>query len=191
MKTLVPTGARGLDAGCGGGARDLFSYWQEGYDVFGLDAVAENIEVAQQEHPEIAERVFVADLTEPLDFPDAFFDFVSCNAVIQHINPDIVFQHILPEFVRVLKEGGILQLMFKVGDGILTIYDNVFETERRFYLYDPDELLDALKKHNLHLIEDTADKDEMAPPLGGVIYFTDSRPIRHGVFWAKKQGGRC
>ena len=80
MKSLVPTGARGLDAGCGGGAGDLFSYWQEGYDVFGLDAVAENIEVAQQEHPEIAERVFVADLTEPLDFPDAFFDFVSCNA---------------------------------------------------------------------------------------------------------------
>ena len=36
---LVPPGSRGLDAGCGAGARDVYFYWQRGYDIYGMDAV--------------------------------------------------------------------------------------------------------------------------------------------------------
>ncbi len=39
MKELVSLGARGLDAGCGAGARDVYSYWRDGYDVVGVDAI--------------------------------------------------------------------------------------------------------------------------------------------------------
>ena len=39
MKELISTQANGLDAGCGAGARDVFFYWQDGYDIVGVDAV--------------------------------------------------------------------------------------------------------------------------------------------------------
>jgi 2-polyprenyl-3-methyl-5-hydroxy-6-metoxy-1,4-benzoquinol methylase len=51
LKELTFSGAKGLDAGCGSGARDVFYYWADGYDVVGIDAVAENIRVARDPHP--------------------------------------------------------------------------------------------------------------------------------------------
>ncbi|MEL6722104.1 MAG: class I SAM-dependent methyltransferase [Pseudomonadota bacterium] len=185
VQSLVPKGARGLDAGCGAGARDVFSYYQAGYDISGVDAVAENIAVAKREHPEITDRVAVSDLTAPLNFADNYFDFVTCNTVIQHINPDLVMQHVLPEFTRVLKKGGILQLMFKSGQGTLQHYDDLFKADRTFYLYDPDELLAALQPQGFVLIEEQLDI-ENAPLLGGMVYFTDPRSIRNCAFWVQK-----
>ena len=100
LRELVPAGSRGLDAGCGAGARDVYFYWQNGYDILGLDSVEENILEARNLHPEIADRVSVADLREPIGHPDTSFDFVLCNAVIQHIDPDIALGTTLPEFTR-------------------------------------------------------------------------------------------
>ncbi len=86
LRELVP-GRRGLDAGCGAGARDVYYFWQHQYDIYGIDVIEENIQRAKTLHPEISDRVAVADLRQPLDFPDLSFDFVICNAVIQHIEP--------------------------------------------------------------------------------------------------------
>ena len=66
----------------------------------------ENIGEARSRHPDIAERVSVTDLREPLSYTDASFDFVLCNAVIQHIAPEIVLGVTLPGFARLLKAGG-------------------------------------------------------------------------------------
>ena len=71
LQELFPVGSRGLDAGCGAGARDVFFYWQKGYDVYGVDSIDENVEEARRLHPEIAQRVSVADLRKPLGHPDA------------------------------------------------------------------------------------------------------------------------
>ena len=95
------------------GARDVFHAWSEGYYVIGIDSIEENIQAAQDLHPEITDRLFVADLKYPLHFDDESFDFVACNAVIQHIEPDVVQGVVLPHFARVLRPGGVLQLMFK------------------------------------------------------------------------------
>ena len=38
LTELVPTSSRGLDAGCGAGARDVFLLWQKGYDIHGIDS---------------------------------------------------------------------------------------------------------------------------------------------------------
>ena len=65
LHELIPVGSRWLDAGCGAGARDVFHYWQQGYDILGVDAVEENILEARRLHPEIAQRVSVADLRRP------------------------------------------------------------------------------------------------------------------------------
>merc|ERR1712137_409476 len=111
LKELIPLHSRGLDAGCGAGARDVYKLFSEGYDMVGIDAIEENIKTAIQWHPELHQMVFAHNLCKPLPFDSKEFDFVTCNAVIQHIEPDVVFSHVLPELVRVLKSGGILQLI--------------------------------------------------------------------------------
>ena len=117
LRELTP-GPRGLDAGCGAGARDVYQFWREGYDIYGIDAVEENIEMAKKLHSEIADRVSVADMRHSLNYPDRDFDFIVCSAVIQHISPDRVFEVTLPELARILRPNGVLQFMFKNGHGV-------------------------------------------------------------------------
>jgi len=95
LKTLVP-GKHGLDAGCGAGARDVYSLWLDGYDIFGIDAVKEAIDTATRLHPEIVDRLLVMDLRKGLSFPASSFDFVMCNAVIQHIARDVAVAQFVP-----------------------------------------------------------------------------------------------
>ena len=180
MKELIPAQANGLDAGCGAGARDVFFYWQAGYDVVGVDAVEENIRVARELHPEIAERVSVWDLSKPLEYSDNIFDFVMCNAVIQHITPELVRGVTIPELCRVLKPKGMLQLMFKVGEGIKTVYDKDYDSDRTFQLYDAEEIVALLSRLGLEVVQPEGDK------LGGVMYFTDPKPVDHCLLFARK-----
>ena len=180
LHEIVPAGSRGLDAGCGAGARDVFHCWQRGYDIHGVDAVEENILEARRLHPEIADRVSVADLREPLEYPEGSFDFVMCNAVIQHIAPDIALSVTIPELVRLLKTGGILQLMFKNGSGTATVYDRDYGAHRTFQLYDPDEVVGLLAELGFSIIQSEGEK------LGGIMYFTDPKPMEHCVFFARK-----
>ena len=182
LQELVPPGCRGLDAGCGAGARDVYFYWQKGYDVYGIDAVEENIQEARRLHSEIAERVSVVDLREPLAYPDSSFDFVLCNAVIQHIEPDTALGTTLPEFARILKTGGILQLMFKYGNGIATVYDRDYGADRTFQLYEVDKVLATMMEQGMSVIP--AEGEE----LGGIMYFKDPKPMDHCVFFVRKDG---
>ena len=181
LKELVAPGAVGLDAGCGAGARDVHYYCRDGYDVLGIDAVEENVAVARTLHPEIADRISVADLARPLDFPDESFEFVLCNSVIQHIAPDQVVDVTLPELVRVLKVGGVLQLMFKTGEGIATVYDADYQANRTFQLYDQDVLLRRLAALGTCLVPAEGDA------LGGVMLFHDTKPMRHCAFYSRKK----
>ena len=158
----------------------MYFYWQNGYDIFGVDAVDENILEARRLHPEIVDRVEVADLRKALDHPDGSFDFVLCNAVIQHIDPDVTLRTTVPELVRVLKAGGILQLMFKYGEGVATVYDRDYGVDRTFQLYAVDEMLTVLAEQGLRVIPEDSGK------LGGIMYFKDPKPMDHCVFLARK-----
>ena len=180
LMQLAP-GRRGLDAGCGAGARDVFHAWSDGYDIIGIDSIEENIEAARELHPEIADRVFVADLNEPLEFGDESFDFVACNAVIQHIELDVVRGVVLPHFARVLRPKGVLQLMFKCGNDITTVFDKDYGVDRSFRLYQEDELLEILQGLGLTIVE-----DEDPLQLSGLLYFTDPKGVDHCVFYARK-----
>lgn len=174
----------GLDAGCGAGALEMSYLTQLGFEMFGFDAVPENVEIARRLHPEFTDRLMVADLREPLPFGDASFQVVLCNAVIQHVPREVVFGRVLPEFARVLRPGGVLQLMFKPGSGIGTAVDGAYGANgviRSYQLYDEQELLEALRSLGLEFIEECIDGK-----LGGLIYFDDNKPMRHCVFWARK-----
>ena len=182
--TELAPGPRGLDAGCGAGARDAYFLWSRGCDIHGVDAVAENIRVAAERHPEIADRLQVADLQEPLPFGDESFDFVMCNSVIQHIPPEVATDVTLRELVRVLRPGGVLQLMFKVGQGVETVFDRDYGVSRTFQLYDERMVLDLLVGYGCRLVE--AESDDV---LGGFIYMTDPKPMRYCAFYVVKTAG--
>ena len=175
------TGRTCLDAGCGAGGRDVFEMWRQGFDAYGVDAVQENILLTRELHPEISDRVSVADLREPLPFPDASFDLVLCNAVIQHIPRKDTFEVTLPELVRVLRPGGILQLMFKNGEGILSLRDADYGETRTFLLYGEHELAARLSRLGAEVVE-----SEQEHEPGGFMYFTDPKGARHCVFHARK-----
>ena len=99
LKELTPSRC-GLDAGHGAGVRDVCNLWHDRYDMWGVDAIAENVDMAKEMHPDIADRIQVHDLREPLPYPDGHFHFVLCNAVIQHIAPEDVYGTVLPELVQ-------------------------------------------------------------------------------------------
>ena len=122
----LATPGPGLDAGCGPGALEMSYLAALGFEMFGLDAVSENIEVARALRPEFLDRLQVADIQDPLPFGDDSFEVVLCNAVIQHIPRDTVLDRVLPEFARVLRSRGVLQLMFKPGRGVGSAVDGAY-----------------------------------------------------------------
>merc|ERR1711976_596854 len=180
LKELIPAGGKGLDAGCGAGARDVFKLYKEGYGMYGVDAIPENIQTALKWHPELKQRVSVHDLRECLPFENEEFDFLTCNAVIQHISPEKVHQVVLNELVRVLKPGGVMQLMFKNGSGVETLYDKDYDSNLTFQLFEEQEILKELTEKKMNLISAQDDK------LGGVMTFVDPKNSSHCVMFLRK-----
>ncbi len=180
LKELT-NGKRGLDAGCGAGARDVYAFWKEDYDMWGFDAVQENIELVAELHPEIQDRVFVHDLSKPLSFEDNSFDFAMCNAVIQHLDPEDVYETVIPEFARVIRPNGVLQLMFKSGTGIDTIYDKDYKVDRHFRLYEDKYILEAVESEGMSLIK------EDGKAMGGLLSFVDPKNSRHSVMFLRNK----
>ena len=72
--------------------------------------------------------------------------------------------------------------MFKNGKGVITVYDRDYDVERSFQLYDESEILERLETFGLTLIE----ADDPAQ-LGGMMYFTDPKPVDHCVFYVEKR----
>ena len=121
----------------------------------------------------------VADIRHPLEIPEDSQDFIICNSVIQHIDPQTVENMVLPSFARVLRRNGILLLIFKVGTGVMTIDDPHFQTSRSFRLYDEQEIRHWLSSLGLEPIsygKSTVD----------VIRIRDGKGVRHTAgYWRK------
>ena len=179
MMSKVHQGAKGLDAGCGPGARDVDIYQQRGFDLFGIDAVEANIELGRKLKPHIANKLECVDISQPLGYQDQDFDFVLCNCVIQHIQPETVIHTTLAEFARILRPGGILQLMFKTGEGETIVKDPEYNVDRHFHLYQPEFIVERLADLGLHVLPDDEE-------FGGVIHFVDPKPMPHCVLFAQK-----
>lgn len=94
-----------LDAGCGTGG---FLAWAAGTGAFdrlcGVDISAEAVEHARAAVPAAELHVAAA---HRLPFPDASFDVVALNDVLQHVHEGSV-QGTIGELRRVLREGGTL-----------------------------------------------------------------------------------
>ena len=147
----------------------------------GIDAVEENVEAALRIHPVLEGRVMVGDLSRRLEFPTGSFDFVMCNAVIQHLSERCVYQTTLPELSRITRRGGVLQLVFKSGRGQVTVHDPDYDEFRSFQLFDERKVVAVLQSHGMALVPA---EDEGA--LGGLMHYTNNNDLRHCAIWARK-----
>ncbi|HEY5307763.1 MAG TPA: class I SAM-dependent methyltransferase, partial [Casimicrobiaceae bacterium] len=79
-----PAGGRILDIGAGTG-RDLAYLSAAGYDAFGIEPVAELVEIAVRSHPELQGRLASGSLPD-LGTPfGGGFDGIVCSAVLMHV----------------------------------------------------------------------------------------------------------
>ena len=91
-----------------------------------------------------------------------------------------VVQHIEPDLARVLRLGGVLQLMVKNWTGVITVFYKGYGVERTFRLYDEHELMGVLQELGMMLIEGKSPEE-----LGGFMYFTDTKLVDHCLFFAR------
>ena len=147
----------------------------------GIDAIEDNVEAALQLHPFLKERVRVGDLSRRMSFSTSSFDFVMCNAVIQHLSERHVYEIALPELARITKPGGVLQMVFKCGSGMVTIHDPDYNETRTFRLFDERRVVRALRFQGMELVHAPNQKS-----LGGLMYFTNNNGLKHCAFWTRK-----
>ena len=95
---------RVLDLGCGLGY-DVRWLAHEGFEVTGLDYSEAAIQYAQSKEEPHTEFI-VADMAEPLPFPDQRFDAVMSN-VAAHMFSDMVTRAIFAEVGRIVRLGGL------------------------------------------------------------------------------------
>jgi len=185
LAQLAP-GNRGLDAGCGPGARDVRRLLHLGCDMTGIDAVEGTVRLTHTLCPELIKRVFMADLRGSLPFGEEAFDFALCVSVLQHIDREVIHQMVLPELARVLRPGGVLLLAFKRGSGTASVYDHDYQEERHFLLHDEDEVLQTLNACGMRLI-----LGQSSGELGDLLFCTDVKGLRYCAFFARKhvEGG--
>ncbi|WP_066415432.1 class I SAM-dependent methyltransferase [Halorubrum aethiopicum] len=100
-----------LDAGCGPG-RDTEYFHTNGYDPIGIDISRPMIERARRTRPGIYQQMDIRHLA----FDTDRFDGVWCPASIYFL-PPVEMEAALREFRRVLTQGGVLHVGFKLGDG--------------------------------------------------------------------------
>jgi SAM-dependent methyltransferase len=105
---LVPLRQAGvrtvLELGCGTG-NDAARLAEEGYSVTAIDLSGAAIGQAQARFGSLA-RFLVADMTQPLPFPDRSFDAVMSN-VAMHMFPDRVTRTVFAQVGRLVRPGGL------------------------------------------------------------------------------------
>jgi phosphatidylethanolamine/phosphatidyl-N-methylethanolamine N-methyltransferase len=106
-------GGRILEVGVGTGIS--LPYYSDGNRIFGIDLSEEMLRKARRRvakrHLHHVERLAVMD-AERLDFPDASFDVVVAQYVVNTVShPEAA----LDEFARVLKPGGEIVILNRVG----------------------------------------------------------------------------
>ena len=158
-------GKRLLDVACGAGGPALRIAANSGCSVTGVDVHQQALNTARSLAAErgLAGRAEfrVVDATQPLPFPDAHFDAITCIDAINHLadRPGI-----LAEWTRVLKPGG--RVLFTdpiIVTGPLTNTEISVRTSAGFYLVVPrgyDELV--LAQSGLRLLTNEDVTENMA-----------------------------
>ena len=85
-----------------------------------------------------------------------------------------------PEMLRVLKYGGVLQLMFKPGKAALGSLTRIMALPREFNLFEEKRIVEALEELGMKLVEGEPER------LGGLIRYTDRKNVLNCVIYLRR-----
>ena len=119
-----------LDIGCGSG-RDLAVLHKFGYDCYGIDPTPQFVEIAQEFHPELKDRICqgaLPDLSVPFN---GEFDGVLCSAVLMHLEVEQL-ELAAQSIKKCLKVGG--RLLFSVPSKRLDVISENRDANGRLFI---------------------------------------------------------
>lgn len=155
LKERIQPTSKILDAGCGGG-RNIHYLIQNGYDVSGIDAKAEAIDLLRSMYPETKDK-FHRSTLEDFESNEPF-DFIICNAVLHFAYNHNHFQKMFASLSKALAKNGVLFIRMTSDIGLhleLAGRDGVFHlpdgSER--YLITRAQVDELLSEFSLSLLE--------------------------------------
>ena len=116
LKERYHNGQSILDAGCGSG-RNLKWFYQNDFEIFGIDADSEFLATAKQNYPEATSNFTVGTL-ENLPYGENSFDHILCCAVLHFAKSETHFTAMFQELIRVLKPEGMLLIRMASNIGL-------------------------------------------------------------------------
>ncbi len=146
LRGNIAAGMRILDAGCGSG-RNIHYLLQAGFEVFGVDADANAIDIvrtlAAELSPSLPRENFRVESVQLMTFPALFADVVLSSAVLHFAADESRFNEMLEGSWRVLKRGGLFFCRLASSIGMENQVQRI--SGRRFALPDGSErfLVDA------------------------------------------------
>ncbi len=101
LDTVPKESKRLLDVGCGTGAK-LYEFVNRGFEVWGIDVSSSAVRLCQEFIPE---GQFIHGELQDADLPDAYFDYIRIDNVLEHVpNP----KEVIRECCRLLRYDGKL-----------------------------------------------------------------------------------
>jgi len=143
--TFAPTQGKALDVGCGPGGRFIRLLNARGFEVTGIDASAEMINLAQANQPD---SLFVQEDIRHWDTEDRF-DFILAWDCLFHL-PLNMQKPVLSKLCRMLSEGGVMIHTF--GDGVGEHTDNWHGQEFRYGSIGITKNIELLHENGLSIL---------------------------------------
>lgn len=143
-----------LDIGFGSG-RDLIHLNQKGFNIWGIDPVDEFIENIKKIFPNKTSNFYKGRLPSLIKDPNILrkFDAIICIAVWMHLKYS-EYETSITNISKISKNGAILIISYSKGT-------RKQKDSRTFFDIDIKLLLNLLKKHDFHLIEQDTNIDSL------------------------------
>lgn len=154
---LIPRNGRVLDVGCAGG-RDSALFVAQGFDVVGIDLSELFLKEARKHVPSATfQKMDVSKLT----FPENHFDAVWASAVLLHLKKGEM-PKALKNLLHVLKEGGVIHIRVKEGDGERYVQEKLSKGHERFFaFYKKGELEEKMEDIGFNVFKRRTFSDEI------------------------------
>ena len=166
LKTLIPPGAKILDAGCGIG-RDMEMLINNGFDMTGVEAAPGMIKEAIKRNSLLKGKVIEGDLREisSLIKQHEQFNAIWANTSFHHHTPKEAVS-VLSQYKQLLKPDGILFILVKKGNGEIFEKAKAYSGGKRYFkLYQVHELDKILTDAGLSIIDIGEKPDSRGKPF--------------------------
>lgn len=147
--SLIAKGSKVLDIGCGPG--NVTKYIADkGYVVEGIDLSSQMIKIARLNVPNL--NFMVMDMRKLL-YPPESFDGLLVSYSLIHV-PSVDINNTITGFYRVLKPGGLLQILVQKGKKDFMANDNFQAGQKVFLnLHTLDSMHQLLTHNSFHIIK--------------------------------------